>query len=206
MGLFDFLTSLTGATPKVNQVNQVINGVQAAASTVTSNPLLTDKHRSVSFPTLPTSVAELQTMPQAQLHDEFEVAALFIAVLCNYERDPNTTFDMLNYLQGPRPLNPSDKQFMADRLRGKQYKTFAFMDGTSPANDYTPTQPFTIQVSSNRYSYQNQDYATLYVKSSGADNPAPITLRRKPSTNQWFVWNITCLTDIRIPASQNAWN
>ena len=211
MGLLDIFSRLTGNST-VGNVADIVNNVSSAASTVSSaasavagSGILTDKHRTVSFTSLPANMAELQAMPQAQLHDEFEVAALCIAVLCNFEKDPNTTFDMLNYLQGPRQLQPSDKQFYAERLRGKQYKTFAFFNGSSPANNYTPAQPYSINVSSNRYSYQNQDYATLYVKSSGADNPMPITLRRKPSTNQWFVWQITCLTDIRIPAAQNAW-
>ncbi len=210
MGLLDIFSRLTGNST-VSSVNNIVNNVQSTASTIQSatsavaSSGLTNKSKIISFPTLPTNLAELQAMPQAQLRDEFEVAALTIAVLCNYERDPNATFEMLNYLQGPRPLNPMDMQFYADRLRGKQYKTFAFMEGTSPQNNYTPSVPYSIRVSSNPYSYQNQDYATLYVKSSGADNPAPITLRRKPSTGQWFAWQITCLTDVRVPISQNSW-
>ena len=34
----------------------------------------------------------------------------------------------------------------------------------------------------------------------------PISLRKKPSTGQWFVVEIQYLSDIRIPASQDAWN
>ena len=41
--------------------------------------------------------------------------------------------------------------------------------------------------------------------SGGADAPRPIKLRRKPSTNQWFVNEIQCLADIKVPTGQDAW-
>ena len=139
------------------------------------------------------------------MRDEFAVAALSVAVLCNYEHDVQETVNMLNFLRGPRPLSPRDVLFLRDRLSGKGYKTFSYLKGSSPTNNYTPAQPYQITVSTNAYSYQQKDYATLYLKSSGADSQRPVTLRRKPSTGQWFVWEINYLSDVRIPASQDAW-
>jgi len=161
--------------------------------------------RTVNIGNIPRNLAEMQAMPQASLSSEFDVAALCVAVLCNFEADRNATVEMLNFLRGPRPLSNYDVQFLAERLGGKQYKTLSFFNGTSPDNEYTPTQPLSINVASNPYSYQNEGYATLWLHSSGADSPMPISLRKKPSTGQWFIWEITCLADIREPASQDPW-
>ena len=127
-----------------------------------------NKTKKISFPSIPQNLAQLQAMPEFSLQDEYEVAALVVAALCNYERDTEGTLAMIDALRGPEPLNTFGKQFLRDRLSGKQYKTFSFFEGSSPANDYTPTAPYTIKVSSNPYSYQNENYATLYLKSSGA--------------------------------------
>lgn len=163
------------------------------------------KSKTFTFGNMPTSQTALQAMPEAGLRDEFAVAALSAAVLCNYENNVDETVNMLNFLRGPRPLTPRDIQFLRDRLSGKSYKMRSYFKGSSPANNYTPAQPYQITVSSNAYSYQQKDYATLYLKSSGADSPRPVTLRRKPSTSQWFVWEINYLSDIRMPASENPW-
>ena len=41
--------------------------------------------------------------------------------------------------------------------------------------------------------------------SGGADNPRPIKLRKKPSTGQWFLNDIQCLSDIRVPVAEDPW-
>ena len=53
--------------------------------------------------------------------------------------------------------------------------------------------------------FDNENWATLWVKSSGADNERQIKLRRKPSTGEWFLNEIQCLSDVRPPASEDPW-
>ncbi|MBQ9141605.1 MAG: hypothetical protein IJX63_07405 [Lachnospiraceae bacterium] len=158
-----------------------------------------------TFASLPTSVAELQALPEASLDSAFKTTALCVAALCNLEKDANATWEMLDYLKGPEAVNEREKAFIKERLAGKQYKTFSFFKGATPDNGYTPATPYTITVSENPYSFDEENWATLYVTSGGADSPRPIKLRRKPSTNQWFINDIQCLADIRIPTSQDAW-
>lgn len=164
------------------------------------------KTKVVEIKSLPTSLEELQAMDGADLKDEFKVAALVVAVLCNYEKNMDATFEMLEFLNGPNTISKYDKEFIRDRLKDKQYKTFSFFEGTSPQNNYTTTAPYKIKVSTNPYSYQVGNYVTLWLDSSGSDNPRPIKLRKKPSTGQWFVNDITFLSDIRIPVAQDEWN
>ena len=157
------------------------------------------------FASLPASVAELKALPEASLDSAFKTTALCIAVLCNLEKDVNATWEMLDYLKGPESVNEREKAFIKERLLGKAYKALSFFEGATPDNGYTPTTPYTITVSENPYSFEEENWATLYVTSGGADAKRPIKLRRKPSTNQWFVNEIQCLADIRIPTEQDAW-
>ena len=54
-------------------------------------------------------------------------------------------------------------------------------------------------------SFDNENWATMYVTSSGSDNPRPVKLRKKPSTGQWFLNEIQCLSDIRVPTADDPW-
>ena len=159
--------------------------------------------RTFVFETLPNNVEALQTLPEFAMSDPFMTAALTVAVLCRYEEDPVATVEMLNALKGPRPLSQFEIQFLRDRLAGKGYKPFSFFQGAVPANDYTPTLPYTITVSDDPYSYQNEGYARLQLRSNGADNPRPITLRKKG--DQWMLWDQIILGDIRTPAKDDPW-
>ena len=159
--------------------------------------------RTFVFQALPANVDELRRLPEYAMSDPFMTAALTVAVLCRYEQDPQATADMLNALKGPRPLSPFEIQFLRDRLAGKGYKPFSFFDGASPENGYTPAKPYVIRVSDGPYSYQNEGYAALWLRSYGADSPRQITLRRKGE--QWMLWDQMLLSDIRIPASEDPW-
>lgn len=156
----------------------------------------------ITFNELPGSAEDLKSY---DLTSPFRTAALAIAALTKYESDKDTCFAMLDYLKGPDNVSPFEKQFIRDRLAGKQYKVNSFFLGSSPENGYTPAKPYAIEVSDNPYSYPQADRATLYVQSSGADSPRPITLRKKPSTGQWFLVEIQCLADIRVPVADDPW-
>lgn len=155
------------------------------------------------FHALPENVQQLQALPEYAMTDPFMTAALTVAALCRYEKDPNATVDMLNALKGPRPLSNYEIQFLRDRLSGKGYKPFSFFQGATPANNYTPTLPYTITIRDDPYSYQNDGYAKLQLQSFGADNPRQVTLRRKG--NQWMLWDQMLLSDIRTPAKDDPW-
>ena len=52
-----------------------------------------------SFTNLPSNVTQLKALPEASLDTAFKSVALCIAVLCNYEKDANATWEMLDYLK-----------------------------------------------------------------------------------------------------------
>ena len=91
---------------------------QGAPEKATNSSVRTKK---VTFGDIPESMAAFAALPQAGLSDPFDTAALTVAALCLYTADKELCFKMLDYLRGPRPLNGADKQFLADRFRGKEY-------------------------------------------------------------------------------------
>ena len=152
------------------------------------------------------SLEELQALGEAQRSQPQDTAALTIAALCRYETNPEACFEMLNWLKGPESLSNYEKQFIKERLQGKTYKPRSFFQGATPSNNYTPTKPYKLTPVSNPYSFQEKGWATIYVRSGGADSERPIKLRQKPSTGEWFLNDIQCLSDIRTPANEDPWH
>ena len=191
MGIFDKLKSI--ATPAVN------NAVKQTVSNIGS------KSESFTFNALPESVTELQALPEATLDSPFKTAALTVCALCAYAADKNIGIEMLNFLKGPKPLTPFEISFIDDRLRdGKTYVPFSYFKGATPDNNYTPTEPFSVTVSSNPYSDANEGYMKLFIRSGGADNPREVVLRMK-GDGRWFLWDQMLLPDIRQPKAQDPW-
>lgn len=157
------------------------------------------------FASIPHTLEALQALPEASLMSPHATAALTVLVLCGYEQDPNETYRMLDYLSGPKPLSPFDKQFLRDRLSGKYYKPYSFFEGARPENNYTANVPYRITVSAGPYSYGEPGYAKLQIRSSGADSVREIKLRQKGSTGEWFLWENYLLADIRQPVAADPW-
>lgn len=162
--------------------------------------------KTYTFYNLPENLEELKALPEANLKDPYGVAALVMAALCRYETNPADCFEMLNWLKGPEPLSNYEKQFIRERLDGKAYKPRSFFQGATPANNYTPSNPYKFTPVSSPYTFQNAGWASIRVRSGGADSERFIKLRQKGSTGEWFLNEIQCLSDIRTPANENPWN
>lgn len=156
----------------------------------------------VEFDALPQTAAEV-----APCQTPEETAALTVAALVRYTENQEAGIAMLNVLLGPRPLSPQDIQLLKDQLlKDRNYVARSYFNGATPDNDYTPIEPYSVTVADSVHSYDQENYATLYIRSGGADSPRPITLRKKPSTGEWFLWNhVGLLSGIRVPASQDPW-
>lgn len=157
-----------------------------------------------AFGELPKSTDALKTLPQAALSDPFDTAALTVLALCMYPENKDSSLEMLDFLRGPRPMTGVDRQFIADRFRGKDYVPRSYLAGAKPENDYTPSKPYTITVESDPHSYDEPGIAKLFISSGGADSPRPIKLR-KAKDGKWYLWEQYLLTDIRLPSSANPW-
>jgi len=204
MALFDILKKQAAQAAR-SVGNQAAQNLGQAAKNAAQN--MGNKSYTVTFSQLPTSLAELQAMPEASLKEPEYAAALTIAALTMYPVDKEASLAMLEYLQGPRGLTGYDRQFLADRFRDKDYVPRSYFKGATPENNYEPTAPYTLTFFENPYSRSqiNEGYLTLHIKSGGGDNPRQIKLRTKPSTGQWFLWEQFLLSDIRKPAESDPW-
>ena len=202
MSIFDSIKSAALSALKRESRKAVNKVVDDAVQNIGKGRNHTEKF---TFTALPANVEELKALPEAKLDTAFKTTALTMLALSRYEADPEATFAMLSFLKGPEEFSTSEKSFMKDRLNGKEYKVRSFFEGATPENDYTPNKPYVISVIENPYSFDNENWATLYVTSGGADNPRNIKLRKKPSTGEWFLNDIQCLGDIRLPKSEDKW-
>ena len=169
--------------PGGNPLTQITEKLKAAATQSVGKEVKT-----FTFNSLPKNLQELKALPEATLQDPFATAALSLLALTAFESDRESSVAMLNFLMGPEPLNPSSLQQISDRfMDGKSYKVNSFFAGATPQNNYTPSIPYKIEVSSNPYSFENDGWATLWLTSGGADSPRPVKLRQKKSTAQWFL-------------------
>ena len=153
---------------------------------------------------MPDDFETFKALPQAEMKTPFDTAALTVVALTYYSCNKNLCFEMMDYLRGPRPLSNMDKQFINDRFRDKDYVPRSYFDGATPENDYEPSSPYTITVSDNPYSYENEGYATLHLKSGGADSPRQVQLRLAKD-GKWYLWDQMLLADIRKPESEDPW-
>ena len=203
MGLFDDLR---------RQAESLIKGTATAASS-TAGKAASDAAaaagttKTVTISLLPQTAEQMKSMPEFTLKDPYTVAAFVVAALDRYSQSREDAKAMLNVLKGPEPLSPRETQFINDRfMDGKGYVTRSYFAGSSPDNDYTPTAPYTVSVVEYRNSRENAGYIKLFLKSSGADTPRPVTLRNKPSTGEWFLWEFEgILSSIRMPKSSDKW-
>ena len=191
MGLFDMF-----ANKAANQLgNAVEQTIQNAGN----------KSEKIVFQSLPESYEQFINLPQASMSTPFQTAAMAVLAFCFYPKDREACYKMIDFLRGPRPMNGADKQFIADRFRAKDYVPRSYFAGATPSNDYQPVAPYTVEISENQYSYEEQGMAKLFIKSGGADSPRPIKLR-KAKDGKWYLWEYSSiLLDIRQLESTNPW-
>ena len=165
--------------------------------------------KSFVFEALPVNLEALRARPEADLKDPFGVLALFMAAICVYPNNRDAALEMIDFLKGPRPLSAADKQFLHDRfMDGKDYLGPSYFAGATPANNYTPEAPWVITVEELAHSRDQigEGYLKLFVVSGGADSPRGVTLRTKPSTGEWFIWEFSSVVSgIRVPAARDDW-
>ena len=98
---------------------------------------------------------------------------------------------MFNYLRGPNPMSASDISFLSERMAQNGKSPFlgtSYLNGATPQNDYAPSEPYTVTVSENPYSYEVQGVAKLFVKSGGGDSPRAIAMRQAKD-GKWYCGN-----------------
>ena len=167
------------------------------------------KTYTVTLSTLPMSVEELKAMPEGNLKQPENTAALTIAALAVYPSNPDASIAMINYMRNGRDLIGSELQFVKERGVSHNHVILSYFKGATPDNDYTPSKPAVIELleTSTSRAQIKDGYLKLFVQSGGADAPRPIVLRQKPSTGEWFLWEgvMGLFSGVRTPKSADPW-
>ena len=163
-----------------------------------------NKSEKIIFPSIPNTIEEFKALPQAQMMTAFHTAAMTVLALSVYPSNKALSLEMIDFLRGPRPLSVYEKQFIADRFMDVDYVARSYFVGAIPDNYYTPDTPYTVVVSEEPYSYTEQGYVKLMIRSGGADSPRSIKMRNAKD-GKWYLWEQFLLVGIRPPESTNPW-
>ena len=197
MGLFDKIKNQTAGAVS-NAVGQAVNNIGKSSG----------KTVPVTFASMPETLSEFTALPQAAMATPFDTAALAVAALCVYPLSKDECVSMLNYLRGPNPMSARDISFLSERMAQNGKAPFlgaSYLNGATPQNDYAPSEPYTVTVSDNPYSYEVQGVTKLFVKSGGGDSPRAVAMRQAKD-GKWYLWEYSSLLlDIRAPESTNPW-
>lgn len=191
----------SGISKGVNEAaNKAKNAVTKAINT---------KTKKFKFETLPKTVEELKALPDCKLTDYFATGAMTVLMLNVWAENPEEGEKMLEYLNGPYTVNDMDRQFIHGQfMDNRNYIPRSYFKGATPDNNYTPSQPYELEIIENSYSKENYEdgYITLYCESGGADSPRNFSLRCKKSTGEWFVNDFRALlSSMRKPKEQDEW-
>ncbi len=218
MGLLDKIAS----SLKEGVNNAISNGVGEAKSNIGGvvgsltekakdgiKTAIQNKEKTFKFSKLPGTLEEVKALPEAKLTDCFATAALAVLALNVCATDMDEGARILEFLNGPNEFTAHDRQFINTQfMDGHNYIPRSYFKGATPENNYTPKEPFSIEVTETPHSKDafDEGYITLYLESGGADSLRPIVLRTKKSTGEWFVNDFRgILSSIRKTAETDEW-
>lgn len=207
MGLFDRLVSTVvdnGAQALKRAASQAVSEAVTKAGNAAARAAGSRTER-FTFAALPATLAELQALPEVKMDTPYKTAALTVVALAVYTRDQQAGREMLDFLNGPAEFNEYDRQFLAEHLLSQPYVAFSYFRGATPQNNYTPSVPYVLEAKSYATSFANENYASIYFASGGADTERQVTVRKKPSEGKWYYWEQALLGDIRTPVAENPW-
>lgn len=148
---------------------------------------------------IPDSMEEFLSLRDEIAESPEGGAAVYVVALIMFTRDEDLGTDALTAAldrsmiksdpQGYKGYSPvwpfSDK--LRRYLRPKPYIARSYIDGTSPGGAYElPEPPYMVVLSRNKYSVIAEDEVKVFVSSSGADSPRPVTLLR----NNREIWKV----------------
>ncbi len=156
-----------------------------------------------------TTKEELEKLDRT---DPYNVIGGYIQSITEFDsKNPDIFYEKLQVLEGTyQPLSAIMKQNIKDRMMQNDKYSYigkSYFKGSTPENDYTPTEPYQIEITENPYTDAEEGYKKLFVQSGGADNPRGITLRLAKDGN-YYIWSdsfMGTLADIRPLESTNPW-
>lgn len=159
-----------------------------------------------TFDKLPSTVEEFKACPYLDFTDPHNTFAMFIVALNIFVNNKDAGVECINILKGPVELSASDISFLKDRFMDKKYLPMVYFNGSTPANNYTPSQPFTLVTTEDKAPQYTagENFKRVFVKQEGFDNPRYATFRSKG--DNWYLYEYSgILMSVKTPAAQDPW-
>ncbi len=154
---------------------------------------------------LPETLEEFKEMKEMDLTKAENTCLMFLCALNLFVKDRDTGVAAINILKGPVELNSHEINFLKDRFMDKSYLPLAYFAGARPDNNYTPDQPYTLNLYDDpRPQDTEEGYFRLYLETAGADSKRAIKMRKKD--DNWYIWEYPAIVmDIRKPKKDDPW-
>jgi hypothetical protein len=145
--------------------------------------------QTISIPSIPASVEEFISIRNQIATSPEGGAAVFVLAMILFDRDEKLGVEALTValdrsnlredMNGYKGFSPGiNLSYHIDRFSRNSYWGRAYIEGTSPENQYTlPPVPLQLSIGRNSYSEQKNGDVKVFIKCSGADNPRPISMR-----------------------------
>ncbi len=155
----------------------------------------------IKIDTIPESIEDYLELRESLGQTPEGAAALFVVAMIRYGQDPvvGMHFFTVILVNDSAQIRPTSKggykgfepsasaQYLIKRIDNNAHVGHSYVSGTSPANGYQiGSFPVEVETSRNNYSQQNDGAIRLFVRSSGADSPRPLTLKK----NSQGIWKV----------------
>jgi hypothetical protein len=145
------------------------------------------------------------SLPEADLRDPFNAAALMVLAFCVYPLNRGLTFRMIEYLKGSEILSEKERSSIVLALSGgKTYIPFSFFLGAVPENDYRPDIPYVLEIHDSMVTSGREGERALYVL-SGGDPVMRNLIFQKGKGGVYTLVSQSILGDIAAPKQDNPW-
>lgn len=153
-------------------------------------------------------IDNVDDLKKLDITDEYQGVCAVIFALAVFETNPDKAREMLEYINGPEDVSEFDIDFIENQIDQYPYVMRSYFDGTSPEEDYE-LKDISITIKENIYSRDEKGYVKMWLHSTGADSDRYVMLRKKESTNEWFLFSDTykgLMAGIRAPKIQDKWS
>ena len=167
---------------------------------------------------MPTTIDEFVALRNTVADTPQGGAAMMIVALYAYAQDETlghqclaVAVDHSRLEEGPNgykgwQVRTPDRRRVHQQIAGRAYVVHSYVRGTSPESGYRlPAPPYGIELSTNPYSGDlGSGIYKVFVASSGADSPRPVTLKRD-ALGIWkaYEWS-SLLVGVAVSAGQEA--
>ena len=175
-----------------------------------------------TFTTIPTNAEELKQYDITTPDGRYKTMALLILAYRTWTpTNPTDCEEMLSYLNN-KEMTQYYKNFLRDRMKadnGYKYLGNSYLNGATPANNYTPSKPISITLRQDTlpgkgnsisedipYFEPTQTTPAIYrsfTDFAGSDSSRWICTYKHSKTGKWYIWDQSwhdLLTRIKQPA------